>query len=226
MAFYISPGLVFLGGVANFFGSCLLPLAPLYIGYLGLQEEEKTGFLRGRLLLFVGGFLASFFLIGMGVQGSIGLLVHRRSIEILGGIVLLLLVLLSVRPFPAVNKNSSFLGGGGLLLGMIVGIIWTPCIGPIFGTVLFLAANTASRVQGGFLLLVYGIGMMLPLVIIGLGWQRFSHFLEQHKTQFLFLQRAIQVAVTILAVLLISGYYSYFSSLFTSLFSSYLPTLG
>lgn len=223
MVFLTSPLVAFGGGLANFFGSCLLPLVPLYLGYLSIQPTLEKKTLWPRIILFLLGFLAIFFLLGFAAQGTLGFVQHRRLVEILAGCTLVLVAGVSVIPIRlAARSKTQTISAAGLLVGVLLGIVWTPCIGPIFATVLYMASNKSTQLEGGIVLLAYGLGLLLPFLIIGLLWQRFLPILQGHTRQLLFLQRLSLAVVVCFALLLIFGYYNQLAGLLIAHF----PQLG
>lgn len=223
MVFLISPLVAFGGGLANFFGSCLLPLVPLYLGYLSLQPTADRKILWPRVLLFLFGFLVIFFLLGFAAQGTLGFVRHRRSIEILAGCVLLITTVLAATPTRSgARRSTETISGAGLILGVLLGIVWTPCIGPIFATVLYMASNKSSELAGGIVLVSYGLGLLLPFLVIGLLWQRFLPLLQRYANQLRMAQKISFFVVVCFALLLISGYYNQLAGMLVAHF----PQLG
>ncbi len=170
----------FAAGVVSFLSPCVWPLVPAYLSYVSGVPYDDLGTHRRRVtqmtLAFVGGFTVVFALYGVSV-GYLGALVsdHRRTIEIVGGILVILMGLallgfaqrLTAREarvaLPA--RPTSFAGAG--VAGMVFAVGWTPCIGPILTSILLYAATQGSG-GGTLLLLAYGIGLGVPLLLSGL----------------------------------------------------------
>lgn len=175
-------------GALSFLSPCVLPIFPAYLSYItGISVKELQGsrttkirrqllshslfFLLGVSLVFISlGASASFF--GQWMQnllvGSSGLLIQRIAgifIIIMGLFIagwLNIPTLMKEKRFRYTKKPAGFLGSFFVGLGFAAG--WTPCIGPIFGSILLLAASNPS--QGIFYTLMYVVGFVLPFIIL------------------------------------------------------------
>jgi cytochrome c-type biogenesis protein len=181
----ISPLVAFVGGLISLLSPCLLPIIPVYIASLSGPEIFQSGVGGRRLTVFfhslgfIVGFSAVFIALGTGA-GLIGfsisshlLLVHRISgiLMILFGLFLLAAPKISwlnyeKRLAPSQSITTGYLRS--LLLGVLFALAWTPCVGPVLGSILTLAFNSGSGWQGGYLLAFYSLGVGLPFLIIGL----------------------------------------------------------
>lgn len=180
----------FLGGLLSFLSPCVLPIIPGYLSYMtGLTVEqlsEGSGrYLRRILfssLLFVLGFSIVFTALGASASlvGAF-LMEHLRLITRVAGafVILLGLFLLGVFKVPALYQERRFhidrpsLGmGGTVLLGMAFGFGWTPCVGPILGAILLMAAGAETAGAGAVLLAVYSLGLGIPFILAGLLFAR------------------------------------------------------
>ncbi len=178
------PLLALAAGVLSFSSPCTLPLVP---GYLGFMSGVSAG--RGRTMLaatlFVVGFAfvftflgwaatsASSFLTGAGrdlLARIAGVLIIVLGVFVIGLVRLPFLMregrplLDRVRPGPA----------GALLLGVAFALGWTPCIGPVLGSILLLASGQGTAVQGAALLLVYSLGLGIPFLFAAAFLERFE----------------------------------------------------
>jgi cytochrome c-type biogenesis protein len=180
--------LAFLAGLASFFSPCVLPLLPGYLALVaglpaGALLEETGPSLHWRRLLFsvaafVLGFSAVF--VSMGIAATaVGRLLqtHRLILQRVAGLIVLIfgLHLLGVLRLTALYRERRFhfasrpVGlAGALLIGMAFAFGWTPCVGPILGSVLLLASTSESVRQGAALLAVYSAGLGLPFLATGL----------------------------------------------------------
>lgn len=170
----------FAAGFVSFLSPCVWPLVPAYLSYVSGVPYDELGRNTRRVTLttlcFVGGFTVVFALYGVSV-GYLGGLIseHRRTLEVVGGIVVMLmgLALLGFGQrlvgrearvgLPA--RPTSYAGAGVAGLAFAVG--WTPCIGPVLTSVLLYAATQGSG-RGSILLLAYGIGLGIPFLLSGL----------------------------------------------------------
>jgi len=185
----------FFSGLLSFFSPCVLPLIPLYLSFItGLSLDQSEKFNRnilGEILLFCFGF--SFVFVGLGVSAfSFGnfLVKNRSLIEIIGGIMIVLFGLHTLGLFRISYldyekrlhlKSRPLNVFGSFIVGMAFAIGWTPCIGPILGTILTLAATRNTLSQGVILLGSYSLGLALPFILIGLSLDRFLKYFSRMK---------------------------------------------
>ena len=194
----ISMFAAFTAGLLSFVSPCVLPLVPSYVSYItGLSVEELTNVeTRGRFrraimlnsLLFIGGFSAVF--IAFGASATLigqALFTYQDLIRKLGGILIIVfgLYMLGVfklslfqteRRFHFNSRPAGYLGS--FLIGVAFAAGWTPCVGPVLGTILLYASTTEGVMDGVTLLTFYSLGLGLPLFITALG---VDHFLEYFK---------------------------------------------
>ena len=178
----INLAVAFGAGVLSITSPCCLPLLPGYLGYLtGMSSPEQEGHRRRTVtaaLLFVSGFSAVFIALGAtaSVVGAL-LLDHRLPLAHVAGVLILvmgLLLLLDSRVglLSRGGDWSRWSAGGRLasapLLGAAFAITWTPCIGPVLGAILTLAASTGALEQGVALLAAYSLGLAIPFVALSL----------------------------------------------------------
>ncbi len=162
-------------GLASFLSPCVLPLVPTYLLYLAGGSTDRARVL-GRAAAFVLGFSLVF--VGMGLTSTaIGQFLRLNHV-VLGkaaGIFLVLMgvAMLGLAPgFLQREKRLRLGSGGALLVGMVFAAGWTPCVGPVLAAVLALAAQATDLWAGGFLLLVYAIGLAVPFLLC-------AYFLEK-----------------------------------------------
>lgn len=180
------------GGVASFVSPCVLPLLPAYLSFvsgLSVQETQKGNRrVVWGTLAFVLGFSAVFTLMGAGFSFAGALVTNKGILRIVGGVLLILLgaVLVGltvpsfmqrdVRPLLARAPRGP---AGAFVMGVAFAFGWTPCVGPILGAILTMAAEGRSPAAGALLLFVYSLGMGIPFLVAGLfvGWaaRAFAH---------------------------------------------------
>lgn len=191
---------VFLAGILMFLAPCTLPIVPGYLAFIaGVPESaiEARG-ARKRIvwnaLAFVVGFSIIFILLGTfaGVLGSI-IGPWRDLLGRLGGIVLIVfgLTMLGVVRIPALSSSASvriphFVALGrwesSLFIGMLFAFGWSPCVGPILGTVLtisLLATSPSAVFEGAFLLGVFSLGLAVPFLLTAFFLQKASSVLSR-----------------------------------------------
>ncbi|KIX84478.1 cytochrome c biogenesis protein CcdA [Thermus filiformis] len=208
----LSLGAAFLAGFLSFLSPCVLPLVPTYLFYLG-GERGRPLF---NALFFVLGFGTVFFLLGLPFTLLGGLLFeYRQALARVGGGVLILfgLYMLGLRPRWGVGlryEGDTSRPLGALILGAVLGISWTPCIGPILGGILTLTA-----VGGGVgLLLAYILGLAVPFLLVA----AFAEPLKGYLRRAARLSHAVEVlagvVLVLVGVLLLSGTYTQLNSFF------------
>jgi cytochrome c-type biogenesis protein len=186
-ALALAPG-AFLAGVLMFLAPCTLPIIPGYLIFISgtpvAGEEVSAGARRRRVLwsalAFVLGFSVVFISLGVFAAAIGGVLGHSRDYIARGaGLVIILfgLMMLRVIKLPVVGgewhaKIPKFLTVGrwesSLFIGALFALGWSPCIGPILGTVLLLATTAATAGQGAFLLAVFSLGLGVPFFLTAL----------------------------------------------------------
>lgn len=174
---------IFGAGVLTFFTPCVLPLIPIYLTALtggsitGLSGREK-GRLLLRAALFSIGFIGVFTAMGFGASTIGGFLSENKTLMLAVGAILVLLFALKfigLIQIPALDKvlraNDSKLSArfgafSSLLMGVVFAAGWSPCVGPVLGSILTYTASTAANpVEGAGYLTIYGAGFALPLLV-------------------------------------------------------------
>jgi cytochrome c-type biogenesis protein len=175
----LSLGVAFAAGLLSFLSPCVLPLVPVYIGYLtGRSVTGGASNWRFRILhalLFVLGFGAVFVALG-ATAGLVGQ-VLTRYLGILVQVGGLLLIVLGMHmagllKLPGLDAQRRLASGRiarpgygtSLLLGGLFALGWTPCVGPVLAAVLMLAADAHTVAQGSTLLAMYALGLGLPFL--------------------------------------------------------------
>lgn len=192
----VSFPLAFLAGVLSFLSPCVLPLVPSYVSFItGVSFEDlKGGADRKRVrfltitnsMSFILGFSAIF--IALGASSSVVgkfLFEYQDLIRIIGGIIVIIFGLFVAgflkldfltreRKFYVGGKPAGYIGS--FLIGMTFAAGWTPCIGPILGTILLYASSKGSAVFGFKLLAVYSLGLAIPFFLSSLAFNTFLSY--------------------------------------------------
>lgn len=189
-------GIAFLAGLLSFFSPCVLAVAPGYLGILtGTVANQEVPKRRAVLVtfLFVLGFTVVFMLLGtaFSLAGQFMRAYRMLLSQIMGAVVvffglhqigLLKFGILYRENRPLLRKN--WVGPfKPLVTGMAFAFGWTPCVGPILGTILAIAGNTAQPAAGFGLLGVYSLGMAIPFFLVAVamtGFRRVSTFFLRH----------------------------------------------
>ena len=190
---------VFLQGLLSFFSPCVLPLVPLYLGYLsgGAGQGELYG-KRGRLFVnticFVIGISSAFFMMGLGVSAAGSFLNKNQAmVSRIGGILVILFGLYQLGIF----GKSKLLGTEhrfwlkldklkmspvvALVFGFTFSFAWTPCVGPALASVLLMAGSAETKLTGFLLIGVYTLGFILPFLAVGLFTATVLEFFKKHN---------------------------------------------
>jgi cytochrome c-type biogenesis protein len=174
-----------LAGLASFLSPCILPLVPGYLSYVtGLAGADlDSGHRRGRVVagigLFIAGFSAVFIgLIVLATRAAMSLMVHRRLVEVIAGVVVIVLGLAFIGLVPGLERQWRIqrLPAAGLVgapvFGMVFALSWAPCSGPTLGAVIALGSTSGSQARAVTLAVAYSLGIGLPFIAVGLGFQR------------------------------------------------------
>jgi len=175
----------FLEGLLSFFTPCILPLVPAYFTFItGFSLEELTesanADIRKKVILstlsFVSGFSIVFILLGASATLLGGLVSEYSNWIRIGGSIIIILFgihLTGIIRFKGLDfekklhlQNKPMHFGGTLLIGMAFGAGWSPCIGPILGSILSIAMNQETVWQGMGLLAVYSAGLAMPFIFL------------------------------------------------------------
>jgi cytochrome c-type biogenesis protein len=214
----VSLGVAFAAGVLSFLSPCVLPLIPSYIGFLTGMTTEELQVRRGTALLhalwFVGGFSLIFVALGASASAlGVALLASQHWIARVGGVLVILFGLYLVgalrpaflmreRRIHLAHKPLGYLGSS--VAGVAFGAAWTPCIGPILGGILTLAATRASVGQGTALLGVYALGLAVPFLITAFALDRFLVWFQRFRPYIRWVERVAGVLLIVLGVLLVT----------------------
>jgi cytochrome c-type biogenesis protein len=212
------PALAFAAGVVSFASPCVLPLVPGYLAFVTGErpdQSERTPLVP--ILLFILGFSLVFTVVGgFTASGLSRWLKSATGQKVAGGVVLafgVFMVLYALRlGVPWLYREERPLltrvkpgRTGGVFLGMAFAVGWTPCIGPVLGAILTLAANQHSPVRSILLLLFYSMGLGIPFLLVGLGIRRLLGALRFFSRNYHWFAGASGVAMSAIGILLVSG---------------------
>lgn len=220
----------FIAGLLTFLAPCTLPLVPAYLGFISgvsvkdledpeiAQRAQRKIFLNG--LFFTLGFSLVFIVFGT-LAGLVGqeLVPYRIWLTRIGGVLVILfgLFMLGVFKLPflqidkrvkipnwlSVGKPSSSLAiGGAFAFG------WTPCVGPILGSILLLASTQATAFQGALLLSVFSLGLAVPFLLVAFGFSHATKYITAISKYLKWVSIIGGVFLILLGILLVTDNFS------------------
>lgn len=219
---------VFLQGLLSFFSPCVLPLIPLYIGYLSsgtgtLGEDGKMHYKKSKVMLhtlfFVIGVSFAFFLLGLGFSALGTFFKDNQDLFAkIGGV---LVIFFGLYQLGIMRKDSQLLGTErrlpfrlnllamspvtALLMGFTFSFAWTPCVGPALTSVLIMSASAKTSAMGFILIGVYTMGFVIPFLAVGLFTTTLLDFFKNHMNVVRYTVKAGGVLMILMGVLMFTG---------------------
>lgn len=210
--------LAILAGILTVGAPCILPILPILLG----STVGQTG--KTRVLAIVSGFILTFAVVGV----SLSLLINQLGLapDTLRNVAVVMLAIFGtflIWPTPFEHLTRRF-GGlfnrmgaignrygnsgnwGGFVLGVVLGIIWTPCAGPVLGSILTLVATSTDLARAGILLFAYAVGAGIPMLIIGYGSQYVTARVAKIARYSKILQQFFGILIVLLAVAMFFQY--------------------
>jgi cytochrome c-type biogenesis protein len=219
---HISLFIAFAAGLLSFVSPCVLPLVPSYITYItGLTLEELTtqterkgvrAIIIANSLLFIAGFSIVF--IAFGASASLVgqlLVTYQDFIRKLGGVLIVVFglyimgilkikFLMAEKRMHLKSRPAGYVGS--VLVGVAFAAGWTPCVGPILGTILVYASTTDSMLTGVELLSSYSLGIGLPLFITALAVDSFLNYFKKVRAYMYGISVASGIFLVLVGVLI------------------------
>lgn len=208
-------------GLLSFLSPCVLPLVPSYLSFVtgmtldDLHESTDRSHVLAHALLFVAGFTAVFMVMGASAS-FLGRFAHAYEswIARVGGVLIIVLglhllgvfriaPLMRERRVHLSDKPAGFMGT--IAVGAAFGAGWTPCIGPVLGGILTLAAARETVWSGMGLLFVYSLGLAIPFLLAALALDRFLSTFRRFRSWIPWMERAAGLLLITLGILLVSG---------------------
>jgi len=215
---------LFGAGVASFLAPCVVPLVPAYLGIIVGESAEEGDAAKAvpATVVFVLGFATVFTLLGVAA-GWLGSALEDVQvwIERVGGLLVIIfgLALLGVLRGPLSRQKNlieRLPEGGGrfrpFVVGVAFGAAWSPCVGPLLGAALVVAADSADPLRGAVLLGAYALGIGVPFVLASLllaSWPGLTKALQRISGP---LEKVAGVLLIVLGLLLVTGLYGELTS--------------
>ncbi len=193
---------VFIQGILSFLSPCILPIIPIYMGYLSggavtTNEDGKQIYNQKKVifhtLFFILGVSFAFFLLGLGFSTAGRFFTQNQMLfSRIGGILVIFLGCIQLgifnKPFKgkefklplkinALNMNPLT----ALIMGFVFSFAWTPCVGPALSTVLIMISSANSTTTGLILMAVYTLGFTIPFLFVGIFTTQCLNFFRKHS---------------------------------------------
>lgn len=212
----------FAAGLLSFLSPCVLPLVPSYVGFLTgmtlpeLSDRRRVAAIHA--LLFVVGFSLVFVLLGASATALGGTLKYYQIwITRIGGVLVILFGLLCLglvrvgaleqeRRLQFQHKPLGYLGS--VLVGIAFGAGWTPCIGPVLGAILSLAATSDSVGRGMLLLGVYSAGLAVPFLLAAIAVESFLDWFQRFRRFLPWVMRVSGALLIFVGLLMVTGQFT------------------
>lgn len=207
--------IAFAEGIITIISPCILPLLPLYLAYFaGNNKDGSAKKVVTNVLGFTIGFTIVFVALGV-LAGSIGsyIVEYRTYVNIVLGLVVIFfglsflgVIKVSLGRKTQSSANVKDLGFfSSVLFGFVFAFGWTPCITAFLGSALILASQQASMLHGGLLLLVYSLGLGVPLLVFALLMHKLRNGLNFIKSHYGVINKICGIALIVLGLLMAFG---------------------
>ena len=219
MATHISLALVFVEGLVSFLSPCVLPIIPIYMGYLAGNSNEKRNSNKKVLLFtisFIFGILLAIFLMNASINLLQSFLKEHMTLFVrIGGILIVLLGIYQLgfikinflqRTFRFSLKTDNKMNVMvAFIMGFTFSFAWTPCIGPALSSILLLAASSGDFWYSNFLMIIYAFGFTLPFLVLGLFTNKALNWLNSHRVIVKYTTKIGAVILIIFGLMMFSG---------------------
>jgi cytochrome c-type biogenesis protein len=218
---------VFLEGILSFFSPCVLPLVPLYVGYLSggtlkTNEDGSIEYDRKKVIIntlfFVVGIGMAFFLLGLGISAAGRFFKGNQLLFArIGGIIVVLFGLYQLGfmgesrilnkqiRLPVQFEKMTMSPITALIMGFVISFAWSPCIGPVLSSVLIMAATSGSGLSGFTLIGVYTLGYSIPFILVGFFTTTLLSFLKKHRNVLRYSVKVGGALLVVMGILMFTG---------------------
>ncbi|MGH2542302.1 MAG: cytochrome c biogenesis CcdA family protein [Ardenticatenaceae bacterium] len=235
----LSYSLAFSAGLLSFLSPCVLPLVPIYLGYLtgagagnqALALAQTRAFTMAHGVAFVVGFSLVFIAWG-ALGGAVGELVTHPLFLKIGALLIIVmgLHLLGVVRIPLLymekrvelQRDANPNVVSSLLIGATFAAGWTPCVGPVLGAIFLLSAQGGDVLQGASLLAVYSMGLAVPFLLVAAGLGQASAAIRRLGPYLRYIEMASGVLLIFIGLLLFTDQFTELNSYFLELTPQWL----
>ena len=221
----------FSAGLLSFLSPCVLPLFPSYLSFItGMSVDRLAADVgarsRGRIILHSLAFIVGFSLVFIALGASFSaagrfLLDYREWIRVGGGLLIIVFGLYiagilrigifgRTRQIEIKTKPAGYIGT--FAVGVTFAIGWTPCVGPILGSILSLAGTAETVRKGIGLLMAYSAGLALPFFLSSLALGGFLKFFERYRAAMPVVERVAGVLLVLVGLLVVTNYFAILTS--------------
>lgn len=216
---HLSLVLVFIEGLVSFLSPCVLPIIPVYMGYLAGNSSETKNSNKKILLFtisFIFGILTAIFLMNASINLLQGFLKEHMTLFVrLGGILIVLLGIYQLgfikidflqRTFRFSLKTGNKMNVMmAFIMGFTFSFAWTPCIGPALSSILILAASSGDFWYSNFLMIIYALGFTLPFLVLGLFTNKALNWLNSHRNIVKYTTKIGAIILIVFGLMMFSG---------------------
>ena len=214
-----------LGGVISFASPCVLPIVPPYLAYMGgvsVDDMNTTLHVRSRVVLaalfFVLGLSTVFILLGFTASyfGQL-FLTNQDWFAVGAGLVVMVFGahFLGILRIGILDREARFKGGdrggsafGAYILGLAFAFGWTPCLGPIIGTILSLAADTTNSGKGMVLLATYAAGLGIPFVLVAVFFPSMQGLMRWMRRHMKVIEKSMGILLFMVGLMMVTGQFT------------------
>lgn len=214
----------FTAGLLSFFSPCVFPLLFVYISLItgitiqDLKDNKNLNkfYIFFRILAFVLGFTVVFVCLGIFAKYvAFFLFKNKKLLNMIVGFILIFFSfnLIGIFKFKFLANEKRFSvdakKNGNIFWSFIFGLVfaagWTPCIGPILGSILTMAARQENVIASMYLLLLYSFGLAIPFFLVGFFYNIFLSKLKYINKYLIIIQKVVGIIILILGILIING---------------------
>ena len=219
----------FIAGLLSFLSPCVLPLVPPYLCFLGgvtleqitSEDGNKNTLVKDVVfsaIFFVLGFSTIFILLG-ATASTLGRLIadYMEFLTQIAGVIIIILgthflgilklsLLYREARFHSNNRPTSLIGA--YVIGLAFAFGWTPCVGPVLATILFMAGSEGSTIYGAILLSIYSAGLGVPFILAAFAVKPFMDFSKRFRSYFQTVERLVGVLLILTGILFLTGSFS------------------